>query len=184
MDKVTFRKQQIDRLVEFSKTDQKVTEEAQLTKALYQLASFQNAETIGIVIGQAIEFNTKPLIKAIQNLGKKVYVPRTLPDYQMTFLPYPEKETDLEKSSFGILEPKMDETARLDPPDLVIVPGIAFSKDGHYRIGFGAGYYDRYLNRYQPKTTALVLSPMLYDAPQWPVSMLDVPVEDLLIAHG
>ncbi|GAF39695.1 5-formyltetrahydrofolate cyclo-ligase [Agrilactobacillus composti DSM 18527 = JCM 14202] len=180
MDKVTFRKQQIDRLVKFSKDDQKSQEEAQLTKAFYQLENFQNAETIGLTISQDIEFNTAPLIKAVQNLGKKVYVPRTLSNYQMTFLPYPADVADLEKSSFGIYEPKLIASQRLDPPDLVVVPGIAFSKDGHYRIGFGAGYYDRYLNRYQPHTTAFVLSPMLYDEPQWPVSMLDVPVEDIL----
>lgn len=180
MDKVTFRKQQIDRLVKFAKTDQKAIEETQLSKSLYQLESFQNAETVGVTISQAIEFDTKPIIKAIQNLGKKVYVPRTLPDYQMAFLPYPDEPADLEKSSFGILEPKYDEIKRLDPPDLVIVPGIAYSKDAHYRVGFGAGYYDRYLNRYQPKTAAFVLSPMLYSEPQWPVSMLDVPIEDLL----
>lgn len=180
MDKVTFRKQQIDRLVQFSKTDQKAMEEAQLTKQLYQLASFQNAETVGLTISGAIEFDTLPLIKAVQNLGKTVYVPRTLENYQMAFLPYPKDRNDLERSSFGILEPKLEENKRLDPPDLVVVPGIAYSKDGNYRIGFGAGYYDRYLNRYQPRTASFVLSPMLYSEPEWPVSMLDVPVEDLL----
>lgn len=180
MDKVTFRKQQIDRLAAFAKTDDKLQEETQLTKVLYQLESFQNAETIGLTMSQGIEFNTQPLIKAIKNLGKRVYVPRTLPNYHMTFLPYPEDPAELEKSSFGILEPPLVEAQRLDPPDLVVVPGIAFSKDGNYRLGFGGGYYDRYLNRYQPHTAALVLSVMLFETPQWPVSMLDVPVANLL----
>ncbi|MCD2256183.1 5-formyltetrahydrofolate cyclo-ligase [Lactobacillus sp. CC-MHH1034] len=181
MDKVTFRKQQIDRLVSFAKDDQKQKEEAELTQKLFQTEVFQNAETIGLTISQDIELNTKPLITAIQNLGKQVYVPRTLAEYQMTFLPYPDKETDLERSSFGILEPKLDESKRQDPPDLVVVPGVAFAKDGNYRVGFGAGYYDRYLNRYQPHTITLALSPMVFDEPQWPVSMLDVPIEILLV---
>jgi len=57
-------------------------------------------------------------------------------------------QSEVEKSSFGLLEPKL-EFRRPFPPekiDLVVVPGLAFDEKG-YRIGYGAGYYDHFLAR-------------------------------------
>ena len=58
--------------------------------------------------------------------------------------------TDLSRGSYGIYEPKADPQKRLEPTDgssLVCVPGVAFTKNGH-RLGYGGGFYDRYLSRY------------------------------------
>jgi 5-formyltetrahydrofolate cyclo-ligase len=55
-------------------------------------------------------------------------------------------DTVLERGGFGIPEPPNDAETRLDPgaADLVLVPAVAFSPEGD-RIGFGGGYYDRFL---------------------------------------
>lgn len=50
----------------------------------------------------------------------------------------------LEKNSWGILEPKQGITTPLEEIDLVIVPLLAFDKFGH-RVGYGKGFYDRFL---------------------------------------
>jgi 5-formyltetrahydrofolate cyclo-ligase len=49
-------------------------------------------------------------------------------------------------SKFGIKEPLPSQSDLIDNIDLLIVPGIAFDRNG-YRIGYGRGYYDRYLQR-------------------------------------
>lgn len=59
----------------------------------------------------------------------------------MIFAPYVTNE--LKKSKFGIMEPtNLTEVT----PDYILVPGLAWNSDG-YRIGFGGGYYDRYLKK-------------------------------------
>lgn len=57
---------------------------------------------------------------------------------------------------FGVAEPETEDIARSNELDLLIVPGLAFNRAG-YRVGFGGGYYDRYLANYKGKTCSLVL---------------------------
>ena len=66
-----------------------------------------------------------------------------------------DQETTFEKSSFGVFEPISDRYYSPDEIDLLIVPGIIFHECG-YRIGFGGGYYDRYLQNYPNATCSLV----------------------------
>ena len=60
--------------------------------------------------------------------------------------------------------------------DLIVVPGLLFSSRG-FRIGFGGGFYDRYLADYQGETCSLVFSEQLYD--DWEVEDFDIPVQKI-----
>ena len=66
----------------------------------------------------------------------------------------------LSEKSFGIFEPS--QTAPLVVPDLLVVPGLAFTKSGK-RLGRGKGHYDRYLSQHPVRTVSLVLSWALLD---------------------
>ncbi len=75
--------------------------------------------------------------------GKRIYIPRTEGD-RMTFYRF-EGHSHLEKGNFGVLEPRISKDYyHPDWDGVVIVPGVAFSKKGE-RMGYGKGYYDRFL---------------------------------------
>ncbi|KLD56751.1 hypothetical protein WP50_38680 [Lactiplantibacillus plantarum] len=97
---------------------------------------------VATTIVSDIEVATRPLIEQAWAEGKMVVIPKTLPHRQMAFYPY--QATDrLERTSFGIPEPVTGEPVAKQQIDLILVPGLGYSRDRHARIGFGGGYYDR-----------------------------------------
>jgi 5-formyltetrahydrofolate cyclo-ligase len=111
------------------------TEEFKKSKNLMVFLSFDN------------EVYTFDLIDKAMDMGKKVIVPYTVKDtYEIIPTLLKNIEEDLEVSSYGYLEPKKDKITAVQEEDidLTIVPGLAFDKNMN-RIGFGKGYYDRYL---------------------------------------
>jgi len=66
---------------------------------------------------------------------------------------------DLTSGTWGILEPKADRVRPVDPQeiDLVVVPGVSFDPNGN-RLGYGGGFYDRFLLRTKPDTTFVALA--------------------------
>ncbi len=95
------------------------------------------------------ELDADPVIKAAIDEGKYVYVPKVSGNL-MSFHQVKSLEEPFEKGVFGIREPlgsSSEWNARSSPgPTLVLVPGLAFDKNGG-RLGRGGGYYDRFLSR-------------------------------------
>ena len=134
----------------------KAEADSQLTQRFIQLPAFQEAKTLATYLSMGHEFSTASLIQAALQLGKRVCVPRTYPQGRMEFVEY---DPDiLEKTRFGLLEP--NEKGKLvdkSEIDLIHVPGLVFQSKG-YRIGYGGGYYDRYLADYTGKTVSTIYS--------------------------
>ena len=153
--KKTLRKETIaamKRLPESVKTQA----DEQLTQRLLELPAFQEAKTLATYLSMGHEFSTASLIQAALQDGKRVCVPRTYPQGRMEFVEY---DPDiLEKTRFGLLEPnekgKLVDKAEID---LIHVPGLVFQSKG-YRIGYGGGYYDRYLADFAGKTVSTIYS--------------------------
>ena len=134
----------------------KTRADEQLTQRLLELPAFQEAKTLATYLSFDHEFSTASLIQAALQLGKRVCVPRTYPQGRMEFVEY---DPDiLEKTRFGLLEPnekgKLVDKSQID---LIHVPGLVFQSKG-YRIGYGGGYYDRYLADYTGKTVSTIYS--------------------------
>jgi len=104
---------------------------------------FAAAKTIFIYISVDGEAGTRPIIEQAWADGKRVCVPRCR-NQKMDAVPYTVNDT-VKPGKYGIPEPPENRRAvSPDDIDLVIVPGMAFDRDG-YRLGYGGGYYDRYL---------------------------------------
>lgn len=81
--------------------------------------------------------------------GRRVVLPRSNPhDFSLSCY-IVEDYVQLQEGAYGILEPDPQQAEWIDPHEieLVLVPGVAFDLQG-YRLGFGAGYYDRFLQDY------------------------------------
>ena len=103
---------------------------------------YKEAKRIGFFKHIGSEVDLDELIVYSLNNNKIVYLPRVLDDTTIEFYRINSLSDLKHISNYGILEPDIiNESATLD---LIIVPGIVFDKRG-YRIGYGKGYYDRYL---------------------------------------
>ncbi|MCI1290375.1 MAG: 5-formyltetrahydrofolate cyclo-ligase [Lactobacillus sp.] len=179
MDKTSFRKQQLKRLQDFAVTPDKAIEDKQLTQQLLALPVLKSASTIAVTKALPFEVDTAGLIADLWRLGKQVFLAKARPDRQLDFLAYG-PQTKLTISKFGV--PEVAGPAAINNDcELVIVPGLAFAAQGHARLGFGGGYYDRYLRQHPNlQTVSLANSAMWYDQPAWPVEATDQPVKTIL----
>lgn len=157
--------------------------EAVLLKHLTASDVWKKAETIGITVAQGFEWDTKPIIEAGWKENKTVAVPKCEPkEKRLTF--YTLEEYDqLEVVYYNLLEPKPDASLKLTKQkiDVLIVPGLLFDKQG-YRIGFGGGFYDRFLTDFPNTTVSLLHSSQLME--DLPKEEFDIPVQYLITENG
>ncbi|MGM0947749.1 MAG: 5-formyltetrahydrofolate cyclo-ligase [Bacillota bacterium] len=152
---------------------------ARMYKRLFSLPEWQNASTIAVTISRGLEIPTRPVIKQAWKEGKQVCIPKCDPKSKnMQFRTY-QTDDQLETVYAGLLEPVIEKTKKVEPSqiDLIIVPGVCFDTDG-FRVGFGGGYYDRFLSDYEGKTVSLLLECQLFShVPRLPH---DIPVHQLI----
>lgn len=146
--KAQIRKKVINRLKIFP-TIEKKRQTSEIIAALTNSKNWQKAHTVALYMPTSIEFDLAPLFLQAQQENKKILIPKCLPHRQMIFSTY--EENNLECSKFGLLEPK---NPHAQTPDFILVPGLAWNKD-NYRIGFGGGYYDRYLSNFTGATASV-----------------------------
>ncbi len=115
-------------------------------------AEFINAERIFCYINMPVEAETAKIIDYALEFSKRVFAPVT--DKNDMFFAEIKDLFDLKKSSFGVLEPKNGTKIEPKDGDLFIIPGSVFDIKGH-RYGYGKGFYDRYLSRYDVIKMAL-----------------------------
>lgn len=112
---------------------------------IIELEEYKQSELVLIYVSLEDEVDTIELIKHSFKKGKKVAVPKCEGNNIVFY--YINKLYDLEKGYFGILEPKTNEIVKDFDNSICIVPGIAFDKENN-RIGYGKGFYDRFLENY------------------------------------
>ncbi|MFD1466324.1 5-formyltetrahydrofolate cyclo-ligase [Lapidilactobacillus mulanensis] len=183
INKKELRQQQIENLQQLDRATRKKYEH-DLYEQLFADPSFQAADSIGITYSSNFEINTLPIIKQAWQLDKEIYLPRTIADgHQMNFIRY-DKHDKLERSKFGVLEP-LDAPQKVENYlDLIIVPGLAYTDFPHWRIGFGGGYYDRFLAKYPATTISLAFPSMYFETLDWETFSYDRLIDRVLLPKG
>ena len=112
------------------------------------LPQVEAAKTIFAFWGiEGKEPDTKRLIAKLVERGKTIGLPRMLPEHQMEVRRY-DPEKPLIEVGFGISEPGEDcPLLKKEEIDLILVPAVCYDRRG-YRLGFGGGYYDRWLEHF------------------------------------
>ncbi|MCP8616864.1 5-formyltetrahydrofolate cyclo-ligase [Salirhabdus salicampi] len=151
---------------------------------LFKTTYWQNAHRIGITVARTTELPTKPIIHKAWELEKEVSIPKCYPDqdHKMLFYHYT-PQSKLQNTYLDLFEPN-DKVERLIPKesiDLIIVPGLLFDYDG-YRIGYGGGYYDRYLQKFTGETIALATNKQIQRS--LPHDQFDIPVHHVITETG
>lgn len=132
--------------------DEQREKDRRILERLCRLPEYRGAALILTYVSTAIEVDTRALIEKALSDGKQVAVPRCTPGkvdmkfYLISGL------SELSPGAFGVLEPDPAKSRELKSfkQSLCILPGLGFDLMG-YRLGYGKGYYDRFLSRYSGK---------------------------------
>jgi 5-formyltetrahydrofolate cyclo-ligase len=156
--------------------------DASILSKLLQSSDYKEAATIFTYVSVDAEVSTKELIDTALSCGKRVCVPRCIEGNRMIATQINNWQ-DLRTGKHGLLEPKPGLVViPVTDIDLIIVPCLAATKDG-FRLGYGGGYYDRYLanarkSSSSAKSVALCRFEFLYDS--LPTDEYDIAVDRVI----
>lgn len=150
-----------------------------IIERLFNEPSIKDRKTIAVTISRYPEVETTMIIEQLWKQGKTVVVPKCHPKTkEMSFYAI-EQFSQLETVYMDLQEPIIGETELItkDHIDTIIVPGIVFNKMG-YRIGYGGGYYDRYLQNFEGSMISLAFEEQVVN--YVPVEAHDIPVHTII----
>ena len=175
-------KKELRRMIREQKRAMTEAEIVQRSEALGRLflesEAYKNAGTIYGYLPYNQEVRTVPMLEQALNDGKRVAVPKCYGD-EMRFI-FMDDLSKVEKGYANIPEPIADDPVADDKTALVLMPGLAFDKEGH-RIGYGGGFYDKFLEA-EPGHPTLALCYAFQMLPHLETEEHDIPVDYVLWA--
>lgn len=150
---------------------------------LIHFGPFVHAQTVYCFVSTPIEINTRRIIQYCWRHGKKVAVPKCLGKAGRMKFYYIRSWDDLAPGEFSLLEPDPETCieAHHHRNSLCIVPCLAIDVRG-YRLGYGKGYYDRFLSKYDETKVAICYYKCL--TKKLPHGRFDIPVDFLITEHS
>lgn len=157
MNKEELRKLYIDKRLALSPKDLEIISE-RISHSLFSNFQFEKKKvSLFLPIERTKEINTYRIWEKAMSFDAQVAVPKidakSNEIKQILF----ESEDQLEISSWGIPEPNKGRIIAAEHFDIVIVPLLAIDKSG-YRVGYGKGYYDRFLSKCSPRCKFIGIS--------------------------
>lgn len=131
------------------------------------------------------EVKTDLIISHCLMNNKQVYVPICIPETHELCISRLTSLEELQQGHFGIREPKSEYIRLSDSSliDLALLPGVAFDASGS-RIGFGAGYYDRFLKRIKPDAVKAALAYSFQLVEHVPADEHDIAADYIITEKG
>ncbi len=137
---------------------------SRICQSLLSSEAYKDAHTVLIYCPFKNEIDVLPIAVDAMNKGKSVAFPISEPNGFKLIFKTVNSLDELEEGRYGIYEPsKSAEDYRNTEKSICIVPGLAFDRQG-YRIGYGKGYYDRFLPDFKGISIGLVYDDLLVDS--------------------
>ena len=158
--------------------------DAKICESFISSATYRYAAVLLLYAPKHDEVNVLPIAEKALSDGKKVAFPRCLDDTHDMNFHFVESLDQLEKGAFGILEPPeslpiydRNSTATA----ACVVPALVYDKKG-FRLGYGQGYYDRYLGSFTGSKVGLIYSSFIID--DVPRGRFDLSVDFMVTERG
>lgn len=147
------------RLREDLSEEEKLRLDSEIQSRLLSLREYSQADTVFTYISKELEVDTLTIVQAAWANQKRVAVPRCIPGTRDMEFYYIRSWQDLERASFGVMEPIVQRCERVEDESrgFCLVPGFSFDVQG-FRLGYGGGYYDRFLSRFGGFTVGVCYS--------------------------
>jgi len=151
-----------------------------IQRAVMELPAFTGAGAVGCYLALPYEVQTRRIIERCYRDGKKICVPafnREKDRYELHWL---EEGDSLTPGKFNIREPRSARPAGVMDVDLIVVPALAYDRNGG-RLGHGGGHYDRVLGAWSGLKVGVAFEFQIFD--QVPMGSQDIPV-DLVVTES
>ena len=146
-------------------------------------AIIKPGETVMGFVSKEAEVNTRPFLEMLLAAGNPLVVPIIVKEDHSLRLSYLKDLNHLVPSTFNVPEPIGHEIPVPDGAvDVVILPMLAFDKYGS-RLGYGSGYYDRFLDK-NPGIKTVAMAFACQEAEKVPTEEFDVPVDYVITENG
>lgn len=144
---------------------EKVQMDARLTDRFFASRQYRENDMLFCYVSTEIEVDTREILRRAIADGKTVAVPRCVDGTREMDFYILQDMSALESGSFGVLEPNPALCRKVTDfsEGLCIIPALAFDKSG-CRLGYGKGYYDRFLAKFSGETLGLVYDCCFYDS--------------------
>jgi 5-formyltetrahydrofolate cyclo-ligase len=149
-----------------------------IAETVLTLPEIRDATTVMAFWSFGSEVDTAPVLEGLERAGKRVVLPR-VEGQDVVAVVYASGD-EVAAAAFGAMEPTGTALVGPEEVDVVIAPGVAFDREGH-RVGYGGGFYDRFLPRTRQGVAAIAIAfdLQVVDDPL-PVGAFDRPVDAIV----
>lgn len=164
--------------------ERKVEFDSKICERFLNCVSYRYCDTVLMYSPVRDEINVDAIARAALKDGKRVAYPRCIPGTNKMNFYFVNSLDELQKGTFGIPEPP-ETNEKYNKKDantaICLVPAVVYDKSG-YRLGYGKGYYDRYLGNFNGSVIGVIYKKLITDS--LPRGKFDVRANALVTEEG